>query len=218
MAPATQAFAAAVAFLAPAALQAADLEVIDGCYYRDHKYDGHRLQDEAVQAENHKACQGLCQVDVDCHFFTFFAASGECYKLGKNAIYDDKSAEGASCGPKFCPDIPSGCTELPADGFPGETPDETEKLFPSHRQPTSLECWPRSEEDGLYDSCPTKTVLEDSQYGWPAACMGLVAKSGPQKKDSDPGLPDGETCESACQTRCLLPVPRPQWLRSLSPR
>eukprot|EP00929_Paragymnodinium_shiwhaense_P034909 TRINITY_DN18948_c0_g1_i1.p1 TRINITY_DN18948_c0_g1~~TRINITY_DN18948_c0_g1_i1.p1 ORF type:complete len:444 (-),score=59.23 TRINITY_DN18948_c0_g1_i1:198-1529(-) len=88
--------------------------------------------------------------------------------------------------------------EIPAAGFPGETGDETQKLFASRRQPESLECWPRNKAGGWYGSCDEWKVLEDSQYGWPAYCQDLVAKSGPEKNSWTHGIPKGETCETEC--------------------
>eukprot|EP00929_Paragymnodinium_shiwhaense_P065872 TRINITY_DN329_c0_g3_i1.p1 TRINITY_DN329_c0_g3~~TRINITY_DN329_c0_g3_i1.p1 ORF type:complete len:501 (+),score=78.66 TRINITY_DN329_c0_g3_i1:74-1576(+) len=198
MASVTKGSAVAMAVASTALAASPTEEVLQGCYYKDHKYDGHRLHGKAFEADEYTSCQKLCQKDDDCHFFTYFDETKECYKLGKDSVYDDKNSLGAVSGPKFCPNIPSSCVELPHAGFPGATPDETEKLFPSHRQPTKLECWPRNAQEGLYDSCPTKTVLEDSKFGWPAMCMNLMARSGPHKQASTPAIPQDETCESEC--------------------
>eukprot|EP00929_Paragymnodinium_shiwhaense_P065863 TRINITY_DN329_c0_g1_i1.p1 TRINITY_DN329_c0_g1~~TRINITY_DN329_c0_g1_i1.p1 ORF type:complete len:568 (+),score=131.27 TRINITY_DN329_c0_g1_i1:111-1814(+) len=179
-------------------------EVIDGCYYQRHKYDVNdagqgRLNSESIPAETLQDCQKLCQEDSACYFFTYYSQTKACFKLGKEAIYDPADTEGSFAGPKFCPDVPTGCTEIPDRGFPGRTPDETEMLFTqAHRQPTKLECWPRNSTKGWYDSCPIRTVLEDSQWGWPGLCEGLTARTGPQRKPETPVLPTGETCESDC--------------------
>lgn len=176
--------------------------VLDGCYYQQHKYDinsqgAGRLHNEAISAETHKECQQKCQEDASCYYFTFYSNSKKCYKLGEAAIYEN-SAPDAICGPKTCPTVPSGCYEIAKSGFPGSTPDETESLFPSHRQPAKLECWPRNDQAGGYDTCKQRTVLEDSKYGWPAFCQGLTARTGPERKAETPELPAGETCESDC--------------------
>merc|ERR1712107_752886 len=140
-------------------------DVIHGCYYQNHKYIGDDLPNMPLYLGNFTLCQAACQASADCYFWGYFAIHQACYLGGSGAVYDNGGAYGAVCGPKYCPTIPSGCTDLPGDGFPGWTPDETEAMFTAHRQPEKLECWPTSPDGGWYDTCDTVRTLEDYKYG-----------------------------------------------------
>jgi len=165
--------------------------IIDGCYYQDRQYNveagrGHARMFTDVDLS---ACQRRCQREPDCQFFSFFRDIHVCWLAGKEAVFTAKGGHGSVAGPKFCPGVPSGCTERPGVGFPGATVTESELAFPSHRVPERFECWPRNTTGGLYGSCQESVVLEDTLRGWPGKCSGL------QKVV----VPAGESCESYCR-------------------
>jgi len=165
--------------------------IIDGCYYQDRQYHieegkGHVRMFTDVDLP---ACQQRCQREPDCQYFSFFREIHVCWLAGEGAVFTAKGGHGGVAGPKFCPGVPSGCTERPGVGFPGATVTESELSFPSHRVPEKLECWPRNITGGLYGSCHESVVLEDTSRGWPGMCSGL----------QEVVVPSGETCESYCR-------------------
>lgn len=185
--------------LAPGALGATFADsthvVLEGCFYEEHDYRGDDLPGPITGVLDYKSCQSLCQQNADCFYFNYFASTQECHLDGKDSIFED-NVEHSICGPKYCPRVPSGCTEVPSEGFPGNTADETEAMFPSHRQPEKLECWPRTPDNKSFEACPKTTVLETTESGWPGKCEGLELVE----------TAENETCESKClQTvRCSV--------------
>jgi hypothetical protein len=164
-------------------------DIIDGCFYQNHRYQGDTLPESPITKENYTECQKACQLNPRCEFFAHWASNQQCWLGGANAIYENSGAWGAICGPKWCATIPTGCTDVPDPAkFPGNTPDETEAMFSANRQPEKMECWPKNATKGWYDTCKQKTDLEDVANGWPAACTGLYQVTPTY----------GETCESMC--------------------
>eukprot|EP00928_Gymnodinium_smaydae_P011910 TRINITY_DN14354_c0_g1_i1.p1 TRINITY_DN14354_c0_g1~~TRINITY_DN14354_c0_g1_i1.p1 ORF type:complete len:471 (-),score=84.53 TRINITY_DN14354_c0_g1_i1:77-1489(-) len=172
--------------------------IIDGCYFRHRSYRGDSLPGPIVDVKDYKECQFLCQRNTRCYYSTYIERHRHCWLNGKDAVFDNKGAHGMITGPKYCQQIPAGCTELPDPGFPGSNPDESEKMWPSHRVPDKMECWPRNSSKGWYDTCPQLTTLEDSDAGWPGVCTGLY----------EVRLKYGQDCRTECvkQTWCSVYV------------
>jgi len=175
-------------------------EIIDGCYYRNARYWSKPTSNssEVLQvAGNLSECQALCRNSVYCQYFGFKQEDNKCWLVGADAVYVLKWSDGIITGPKVCPAVPSGCSELPTAGpFPGADKYESKMAWPSHRVPNKLECWPKNYTGGWFNSCPVQQVLEDTALGWPGKCMGLQQVVVPFK----------ETCESFCVKRVTCSV------------
>jgi len=80
---------------------------------------------------------------------------------------------------------------LPGFGFPGVTAEESNKAWPSGKQPVKLENWPKL-LDGKLQQCWKTSPLEDHGTGWPGKCTGLEQKS-------QVYAPDMISCMATCQ-------------------
>eukprot|EP00929_Paragymnodinium_shiwhaense_P020812 TRINITY_DN13749_c0_g1_i1.p1 TRINITY_DN13749_c0_g1~~TRINITY_DN13749_c0_g1_i1.p1 ORF type:complete len:624 (-),score=106.01 TRINITY_DN13749_c0_g1_i1:140-1939(-) len=128
-----------------------------------------------LPAENLTApgCQEACAAKPGCHAFTYHGGSKpSCHHaVGDKTTKLTPSAEALS-GPARCEDPARVCRELPRGPWPGRTPEESNKAWPTHYQPQNLQCWPRHANLKL-KNCPSVVVVEDTANGWPGACLGL---------------------------------------------
>lgn len=169
--------------------------VIDGCFYRERKYHP-AMPDMPISADSYQECQKKCQENAYCEVFGFWDGPKECWLGDANAAFENEGSSGSVGGPKECPAVPSGCTELPSASFPGPNHDTAALSFPSNRVPEKLECWPYDGTGGWYNQCPQATIIEDSMHGWPGYCTDVHQVT----------LPEGETCESQCKKNELCSV------------
>jgi len=140
---------------------------------------------------SYEACQVSCALTPGCAYFSFNKYVMECNYAEASAKpkADYRFVSGkAICKPGDHAPAVMCKTELPKNGFPGLTAEQSGEAWPFGRQPKSLECWPRTSE-GRPAQCKLTTVIEDSKDGWPGVCWGL------QKKD----VPTTE-CDEACAT------------------
>mmetsp|Transcript_35239 Transcript_35239/g.88805 ORF Transcript_35239/g.88805 Transcript_35239/m.88805 type:complete len:741 (-) Transcript_35239:182-2404(-) len=171
-----------------------EAKVVKGCYFKDRRWVS--KQSQQVAAGSFLECQQKCQTSPSCMFFTFTMNSTACELEGADAVYVDEDVQGMVAGPKVCPPEPFACTDLPSAAFPGSTPEMSALAWPSHRVPSKLDCWPKNNSGGWYNSCPTQTVLEDTAGGWPGKCSGLQQVV----------VPYMETCESFCKKKLMCSV------------
>lgn len=146
--------------------------------------------------QDYRACQNRCQQTATCAYFTFWNVTELCSLSGPQAYSTSSStAAGAISGPRVCPKVKAGCTEMPGAGFPGATAQESALAWPSHRVPRKLECWPQNTTDGghrAFLACARVTVLDDLKHGFPGKCQGLT---------EIPLVPQFESCETLCKKR-----------------
>jgi len=174
-------------------------KILDGCFYQRKMYAPvlSDSQGGRKHADTIHGCQRKCQRSPVCFFFTFFNETRECRLAGRDAVYEDQPPGGdagvAVAGPRACPRFPSGCTEIPGSGFPGETAEESKVAWASHRVPQNMECWPKNWTTDAYSQCRTFKVLESTFNGWPGKCRGFRLVL----------IPHLESCESYCKQKLI---------------
>jgi len=162
-----------------------------GCFNYGYKYypEMENVTGQPFHLMSSVQCQTHCLNTPGCAVFAFWQESQECWLGNADAVLVSAPTLGAVSGPAACPQDNEACTTFPGPGFPGKTEPVSRAAWPTHHQPTTLQCWPRK-SNGFPATCANKTVtvLEDTANGWPGRCKGLIQVS----------LQPRETCQSRC--------------------
>jgi hypothetical protein len=145
-----------------------------GCFFYEWRF-GPFMRNVTNPRHSHSPsdCQKQCMGTDGCEYFGYKKAQKECW-LADSSMHEVQSDSRFVSGPRHCVPVSPMCTETVGDGFPGNTPAESNAAWATGLVPPNLQCWPRRGDLSL-SPCVGEAikVLDDSQEGWPGRCFGL---------------------------------------------
>lgn len=125
------------------------------------KFDGYEPEMEGFDSVQPtlQDCSARCNITAGCLYYMFANDTGSCrlapwYARVAHFNQLDLVTGAVRCEPR------SPCLDLPRDGFPGDTPELSNRAWVSGRPPMSTECWPK--DGAALIPCLDLTILEDA--------------------------------------------------------